>query len=259
MKTVDPVIDADLDAYVDGELDIARRIAVESYLSEHPAIAAKVMADLSIRGELRLALAGETLAGRPETREAARHLERGLSYRRVFHSVQRIAAVAVLMTVGWVAHTSFGAFMATEVSASVPPPAFVRDAVQAYRTMEVRKSIASNSDASPKPVAYDADAIRAATAIIMPDLPKGWVVADAQIYPSEFGPSVELAIGAGSEQLSLFAVRPGSFSVDKVSHLTVDGVQAAYWRIGEVAYVLIADDKAANLDAEAEGLARTLY
>jgi anti-sigma factor RsiW len=255
MKTVDPIIDADLDAYVDGELDIARRIAVESHLADHPAIAAKVMADLSIRGELRLALAGENFAGRPETREAARHLERGLSYRRVLHTLQRIAAVAVLVTVGWVAHTSFGAFTATEVAASVPPPAFARDAVQAYRTTEVRNSVS----AAAKPVAYDADAIRAATAIVMPDLPKGWVVADAQIYPSEFGPSVELVIGAGGEKLSLFAVRPGSFSVDKVSHLTVDGVQAAYWRIGEVAYVLIAEGKAANLDAEAEGLARTLY
>lgn len=43
MKAVDPIIDADLDAYVDGELDVARRIQVESYLSENPAIAANVM------------------------------------------------------------------------------------------------------------------------------------------------------------------------------------------------------------------------
>ncbi|MGO7465393.1 anti-sigma factor, partial [Rhizobium ruizarguesonis] len=54
------LLDADLNAYVDGELDVARRIQVESYISENPAIAAKVMADLSVRGEMRLALAGES-------------------------------------------------------------------------------------------------------------------------------------------------------------------------------------------------------
>ena len=255
MKTADPIIDADLDAYVDGELDVSRRIAVESYLSEHPDIAAKVMADLSMRGELRLALATEASAGRPETREAARRLERGLAYGRVLHSLQRIAAVAVLMGAGWIAHTSFGAFSATEVSASVRPPAFVDDAVQAYRTEATREQMASQ----PKSAVYNPEDIRAATAIVMPTFPDGWKVADAQIYPSAFGPSVEVAVDAAGKRLSLFAVRPGSFAVAKVEHVALDGVQAAYWQIGEVAYALIADAKTNNLDGEAERLSRTLY
>jgi anti-sigma factor RsiW len=254
MKIVDPIIDADLDAYVDGELDVTRRIEVESYLSENPAIAAKVMADLSIRGELRLALAGEVPAGRAETREAARRLERGLSYGRVLSTIQRIAAVAVLVTVGWVAHSPLGAFTATEVVASTRPPAFVEDAARAYRTTEMRERAEPSATA-----AYNPDEIRAATGIVLPDLPRDWVVSDAQIYPSEFGPSVELAITGRGERLSLFAVRPGSFSVEKVAHVALDGVQAAYWRIGEVAYVLIADGKSSNLDSEAGQLARTLY
>src|SRR6478736_513480 len=115
MKAIDPIVDADLDAYVDGELDVARRIQVESFLSDNPAIAAKVMADLSMRGELRLALASENAFGRPETRDAARRLERGLAYGRFLHSVQRIASVGILVAAGWIAHTSFGAFTATEV------------------------------------------------------------------------------------------------------------------------------------------------
>jgi anti-sigma factor RsiW len=225
---VDPIIDADLNAYVDGELDVARRIEVESYLSDHPEIAAKVMADLSIRGELRLSLASEPAQGRQQTREAARRLERGLSYGRVFGTIQRIAATR--------------------------PPVFVEDAARAYRTTELREHAEPGASA-----AYNPDDIRAATGIVMPDLPKGWAVSDAQIYPSEFGPSVELAISGNGRSLSLFAVRPGSFSVDKVAHVALDGVQAAYWRIGEVAYVLIADGKSANLDTDAGQLARTLY
>jgi anti-sigma factor RsiW len=251
---VDPIIETDLDAYVDGELDVARRIEVESYLSDHPAIAAKVMADLSIRGELRLSLASETAQGRPQTREAARRLERGLSYGRVLNTIQRIAAVTVLVAAGWVAHTSLGAFTATEVVASTPPPVFVEDAARAYRTTELREHAEPGAS-----VAYNPDDIRAATGIVLPDLPKGWSVSDAQIYPSEFGPSVELAIQRDGQALSLFAVRPGSFAVDKVAHVALDGVQAAYWRIGEVAYVLIADGKSANLDTDAGQIARSLY
>ena len=255
MTTVDPIIDADLDAYVDGELDVSRRIAVESYLSAHPATAAKVMADLSLRGELRLALATSPAAGRLQTREAARRLERGLAYGRVLHALQRIAAVAVLVTAGWVAHTSFGAFSATEVSASVPPPAFVEDAVTAYHTSATRAKMASQ----PKAASYNPDDIRAATAIVMPTLPADWKVADAEIYPSAFGPSVEVTVDAQGRRLSLFAVRPGSFAVAKVDHIALDGVQASYWQIGEVAYALIAETATQNLDGEAERLSRTLY
>ncbi|MBB3457581.1 anti-sigma factor RsiW [Rhizobium sp. BK313] len=256
MKTIDPIIDTDLDAYVDGELTVARRVEVESYLSEHPAIAAKVMADMSIRGELRMALAGEGLAAKAETREAARRLERGLAYGRVLSSFQRVAAVAILMAAGWVAHTSFGAFTASEVNASVRAPAFVDDAVRAYRATEVRSQMKSQSAHA----AYNPEEIRASTAIVLPELPEGWRVTDAQIYPSEFGPSVEMTVNAGEgRQLSLFAVRPGNFAVQKVSHVKRDDVQAAYWQIGEVAYALVGDGKAADLDGAAEKLARTLY
>jgi anti-sigma factor RsiW len=255
MKTVDPIIDADLDAYVDGELDVARRIQVESYLSENPATAAKVMADLSIRGELRLALANETTFGRAETRDAARRLERGLAYGRIFQTVQRIAAVGVLVAAGWVAHTSFGAFTATEVVASVPAPAYVEDAVRAYQTAVLRQSVPSQAVAS-----YRAEDIRAATAIVMPQIPKDWTISDVQIFPSEFGPSVEMAIRTeDGKQISLFAVRPGVFSVRSVNHIALDNAEAAYWQIGDVAYALVTADRTIPLDRAADQLARTLY
>ncbi|MGO4839214.1 anti-sigma factor, partial [Rhizobiaceae sp. 2RAB30] len=79
---LDPVTDADLDAYVDDQLDVGRRIDVEAFLSVRPETAARVMADLRTRDELRVALAGVRGMPRPATAEAARRLERGLSRRR---------------------------------------------------------------------------------------------------------------------------------------------------------------------------------
>ncbi|MGK0631806.1 anti-sigma factor family protein, partial [Bordetella bronchiseptica] len=46
----------DLNAYVDGQLDPARRIEVEDFLSRHPEEAMRVMADLRQRDALRWAL-----------------------------------------------------------------------------------------------------------------------------------------------------------------------------------------------------------
>ena len=42
---VDPVTDADLDAYVDDQLDVTRRIEVEAFLSTRPEAAARVMSE----------------------------------------------------------------------------------------------------------------------------------------------------------------------------------------------------------------------
>ena len=80
---IDPVTEADFDAYVDDQLDVARRIEIEAYLSTRPAVAARVMSDLRTRDELRLALAGPKGMTRQGTSDAARRLERGLARGRV--------------------------------------------------------------------------------------------------------------------------------------------------------------------------------
>ena len=89
----DPILDTDLDAYIDDQLDVARRIEVEAYLSVHPDAAARVMSDMRTRDELRLALAASKGMARLDANEAARRLERGLSRDRLLGGLQRIAAI----------------------------------------------------------------------------------------------------------------------------------------------------------------------
>ncbi len=48
----EPISQYDLHAYVDDQLDAARRIAVEDYLARHPKRAAEVMADLRSRAKV---------------------------------------------------------------------------------------------------------------------------------------------------------------------------------------------------------------
>ncbi len=257
MTMADPILDGDLDAYVDDQLPVARRIAVEAYLSERPDIAARVMADLRVRDELRLALASARSEHRPETREAARRLERALSFRPLMSGLRRAATVALFIGVGWAAHSSFGPLGAKSVVASEPAPAFVEEAVRAHATAKLREGMASQAEKTK----FDATEIRAATGIVLPELPKGWRVTDSQIFPSAFGPSVELAITPeDGGRLSLFAVRPGSFAVEPVALLHAGPAEAAYWQIGEVAYALVSDTPHPDrLDETAQRIARALY
>ncbi|MBZ9993591.1 anti-sigma factor family protein [Mesorhizobium sp. BH1-1-4] len=253
---VDPVTDADLDAYVDDQLDVTRRIEVEAFLSARPETAARVMLDLRTRDELRVALAGSQGMARPATADAARRLERGLGRGRIFGVLQRAATVAALVGAGWLANGIIGPMSVTKVIASPQPPAYVDEAVRAHRTTLVRESMPSQTEAPN----YNAGEIRAATAIVMPSLPKDWKVRDVQIYPSRFGPSVEMAVDTKDMGLvSLFAIRPGSFDVVKPTVAPSGDISSAYFQIGEVAYAVVAKSGVHDLDRAAETLARTLY
>ncbi|MDX3924385.1 MAG: anti-sigma factor [Shinella sp.] len=257
METIDQIVESDLHAYVDDQLDVSRRIEVEAFLSENPAIAAKVMADLRVKGELRLALADQPRIYGQEARHAARRLEQALYRRRYLVMFRKAAAIAMFVTAGWIAHVQFGPFGATEVVASVPAPGFVQEAIKAHQTTMLRERMASQHEAAD----YDPDEIRSATAIMMPEIPKDWSVLDVQIFPSAFGPSVEMAVVPGKgEQMSLFAVRPGNFTVQHVLSLDQESTRAAYWQIGDVAYALVSDSKKPDeLSDTAKRLAQTLY
>ena len=252
----DPILDSDLDAYIDDQLDVARRIVVEAYLSMHPNAAARVMSDMRTRDELRLALAVSKGTARLDANEAARRLERGLSRDRLLGGLRRIAAIGLFVAAGWFAHEVVGPLSVTESVASTPPPGYVEDAVRAHGTSIVRAGMASQLEVSE----FDPTEIRAATAIVLPPLPDDWKVRDVQIYPSRFGPSVEMAIVSEDYgMLSLFAVRPGTFDVVSPTVMTTVDASAAYFQIGEVAYALIAKADVKNLDRAASRLADTLY
>ncbi|RWG27580.1 MAG: anti-sigma factor, partial [Mesorhizobium sp.] len=150
----------------------------------------------------------------------------------------------------------FGPIAVSKVVASTQPPAYVEEAVSAHRTTLVRETMPSQAEAPN----YNADEIRAATAIVMPSLPDDWRIRDVQIYPSRFGPSVEMALETKDLGLvSLFAIRPGTFDVVKPTVAPLGDISSAYFQIGEVAYAVVGQGDAGDLDRAAEKLARTLY
>jgi anti-sigma factor RsiW len=256
MNEFDPAMEADLNAYVDNQLDLESRLRIENHLARHPEAAARVMADLGIRTKLRLALQAEDEAAEPRTREAARKLGAALEGRQAWIAARRVAAVLMLVSVGWLANNAFNPFGPAAVNASTHPPDFVGQAVAAHKTAEMRLTMRSQ----PARPTFDPEDIRAKTAIVMPELPKGWRVLDVEVFPSDFGPSVETAVVTGDgKRMSLFAVRPGHFAVEPVQATTLPDAEAAWWQIGEVAYAVISGERGMRLMDKAEQLKSTLY
>ena len=252
----DAVTDADLDAYVDNQLDLAGRARVEEHLARNGAAAARVMADLGIRSRLKLALGAPDGSSDPRMSEAARKLSAGLAGQRSLGVFRRAAAIVLLLSAGWLGSNVLHPFGPRAVNASSHPPEFVAQAIAAHRTADLRQAMPSQASAGR----FDAEEIRSATAIVMPALPKGWSISDVEIFPSDFGPSVEASVvTADRKRISLFAVRPGHFAVDPVESTAIDGSEAAWWQIGDVAYALVSDTGDAGLRQKAETLKSSLY
>ncbi|MCB5177763.1 anti-sigma factor family protein [Microvirga lenta] len=253
---INPITETDLLAYVDDQIDVARRIEIEDYLARNPEAAAQVMADLRTRDLLRLAMT-EELQRPPEAMiEAARRLGRGLVWREFSLKLRRIAAVVALIGIGWFAHSQVGLFEITDSEASPKPPAFVEDALHSHQTAFLRARMASQ----PPVAEYNPSEIAAETGIALPPLPDDWRVADVQVFPSRDGHSIEMVIETKDlGHLSLFAAHVSSFHVIAPTIARFDSTKAAYWQMGQLAYALTGTANEGAMQRMASKLARTVH
>jgi len=250
----DPITEADLLAYVDDQLDPARRIEVEEHLAHDPQAAARIMADLKDRDALRLLHAAPLPRPAEPLLVAAGRLERALGWQEFGLKLRRVAAVVALIGLGWFAHGQVGLGI-TDSEASPKPPAFVEDALHSHETSLLRARMVSQ----PEVEAYDPAEILAETGIRLPSLPEDWQVRDAQIFPSRYGHSIEIAIDAGDlGRVSLFAAQAPAFDVIAPMPARFDKATAVYWQTGELAYALTGTGSDKALERAALRLSRKL-
>ena len=157
MTIADRIGEAELNAYVDGQLDPAGRVEVEEHLADNPALAARVMADLAMRDALRLAFPLSTAPAEPQMLAWTRRLEGALRRRRVVAGLTRIAAAIAIFALGW------GASSGWERLNRLPDQtALLAKAVRLGEQVNVR----------------------------LPQLPKGWAIVDARL--ADAGGGVQL-------------------------------------------------------------------
>ncbi len=229
----------DYEAYVDGQLDAARRFAVEDHLSRHPQQAAQLMSDLSLRTGLQLLhVALPPLSA--GTAALAQRLQQPSPPRR------RLMPAAMVAAFGLVASSL------VLMSWLRSPPAYVIDALSSHRTAMLRATLASQLE-SP---GFDAEEILRATQISMPALPEGWHVTDVQLFPYPKGLALLIAVRTtGNQALSIFAVRERSSAPARPDAVREGRQSIAYWSENGVSYALTGDGEPAAIDATAETLA----
>ncbi len=251
MTEADVVTAFDLEAYVDGQLDPQRRFEVEDHLARNPVAAAQVMADMRARDAVRL-LAAEPLT--PATSgqiEAVGKLRGGLRRAGRDRMLGRIAAATALMLTGAMA----GRFISVERPEHVAASEFVAEAVQAHRTSLMRAAMNSQ----PEAVSYNPSEIRSATRIVLPQLPPAWRVTDVQVFPSDDGPTVAMALD--TEELgpiSLFAADAPEFADNDPQTVQAGRRAVSYWQVGHLAYALTGQAPPEVLEAAASKLSAAL-
>lgn len=249
MQEPELVTDDEIEAYQDGELDLDRRLAVETFLARDVEAARRFFEDLRMRTSLRL-LAGALGDAPPAMHRTAAILAKRLEQRparglRQFfgpRGLSGFAAAAALVAVVFLP--------ARYVIAS--PPDYVGDAVEAYRTALLRERMPSQLE-SPR---LDAAEIRRSTNISVPQLPAQWVVTDAQLFPTKKGPALQIMVRTPDDRtLSIFALRAPSDAPDQPEAVRHDGESVAYWREGEMSYAVTGGEDPEALDTIAEDLA----
>ncbi|MFC0278461.1 anti-sigma factor family protein [Falsigemmobacter intermedius] len=254
MRAEPGMTELDLTAYVDGQLDEWHAARVEAWLGDHPQDAARVMQDIRLQRELRLALSGPVSAGAQRASERlARGFRRDAWLGRGLKLTPAVLVCALLgLFVSGVLPVPVG-----PLSASVRPPDYVTAAFAAREAIEVRLPMQS----MPEDPFIDAEELRAATGIILPLFDRDWQVIDAQVFPSPQGPGIEILFETPDlGRLHHFAVRPGDFALTPPQSLMSGGAPVAWFQIGETAHVLIAArGSAAELTRKAEALSANLY
>lgn len=247
----EPITEKDLTYYVDDQLEPARRVEVEAHLARRPELAARIMDELKINHELRLMAAHMGGEPRPDTGDLARRLQGSMARRALLHRLRPSLAVCLLLAVG-----GLGGSLLVTTTSKPGVPGYVEAALQAHAVSQVRAVMISQPEAPE----YDRDELLSATAIVMPTLPPDWSVTDVQVYPSRFGPSVEMAVDAGAlGKASIFAARPGDFGAHHPTIATFKDTTLGHWQIGDIAYVLVGTSEPSTILSAAEALADSLY
>jgi anti-sigma factor RsiW len=247
----DTVDDLEVEAYLNDQLDLAGRTAVERVLARNPQQAARVMADLHVRNTLRAVLGNEPVQSGTRIDLAARRLERGLNRSHLKRGMRQAALAAACVALGWLVHWQLDSFGIATTEAASPPPRFVAEALQAHRTSLLRSLMASQIEAPE----FDRTEILNSTAIPLPEFPEDWHILDVQVYPAAMGPSVVVMFSTtNSGPFSLYMAQMNSRG-DAPLRFSRDGERhVAYWRSGKLGLALTGQASAVEIRQTAKSL-----
>ncbi|MFO1074667.1 MAG: hypothetical protein U1E17_18655 [Geminicoccaceae bacterium] len=236
----EPGSEADLLAYVDGELPLAERIAFEARLGREPELAALLLEDLRLRDELRQFLAEGAPAGAaawpaPARSVAlARELARRLRRPAMAERLRRGLLAASLVALGWFAHQGLGP-MVEQVAAAHPPPAFAEAAAEAFATLRLRAEAGEGAAPGAPEMPRGGDVGPVPLPALGPELR----LVGSTLVPWSGGAAlVAVHRTAAGGLVTLFAAEAASFAVTAPQLVPLAGEPAVQWQDGSFVYAL---------------------
>lgn len=152
--------------------------------------------------------------------------------RRSGAALRQAAMLALAAGGGWMANAA----IEREPAPQATGPGFVDEAVTSHRTSLIRAAMKSQ----PEVRQFDAAEIQAATGILVPRLPATLRLADVQIYPSNWGPIVQIAATTDrGEAVSFVAMRVDTPAGAKPILDSHKGERVAYWEDRGQAYGIV--------------------
>lgn len=239
--------EAELQAYVDRQLDETRRTQIDGWLDENPD-AAVTLTHYQMQNQA-LHDAFEPLLGRPAS-ERFRNLDRvRVNVSRIW---QMAAVVALIIGAGggWTANEYFNPVPSAEVT-------LANDAVLAHRTYEIEKRHAVEVPANEEKHLVAWLSKRLDAPVRAPDLSVGgFQLVGGRLLPAVSGPAAQFMYeNEKGDRLTLYVERNRSGNETSFRFVEQDDVSAFYWKDGPLAYALIGRTEREQL----LGLARTTY
>ena len=240
-----PITEAELHAYVDGEIPADRKAAVEAWLATHPDDMTRVAAWRSLADAIR-ARYGDVASEAIPARLSLRQIERaGRSWRSIA-AAAAIAAFAIGGLSGWVAR-----------GVVAPRPAaatFTADALDAYKlyVVEVRHPVEVPGSEEAHLVQWLSK--RVGYQLRIPDLePVGLKLVGGRLLPGPRGGAAAFFMyeGKSGERFTLYSTRTDG--PDSSLRYNADGaIGALYWADGDVAYEVSGEANRDRLSKVAE-------
>ena len=249
----------DLQAYVDGLIDPEHLPAVEAWLADHPADAARLRDYHRLNRQLRAGLDRHAGCPHPATAALEQRLYRHLAWRIALRRVGTAIAASLLLAGGW----GLRAWVdpSPTVVADDGVPLFADEAAEAHHTLTVRTRIAAATDGvvDPDPglPARMAEAVAGGDgSLVLPAPAAGLAYVGATLVPWDGGTALQVVYReADGELVTLFVVASAEEARISPREIKRDGLRLVYWQLGRTAYTLGGDDTDADLPVVARQMA----
>lgn len=249
---MNPVTEAELQAWVDGRLALARRAEVEHYLAHHPQEAERLRAYRQQNAGLRALFSPVLEESIPLSMQRPRGWQR-FGWQRYAWPLPRYAASVALMlasaALGWVAHGSYAGRpdvavaggAALPLAAAQPLSGLAHRAALAHRVFapEVRHPVEVGADQQEHLVAWLSK--RLGTPLRPPRLaPLGYELVGGRLLPGESGPVAQfMYTDASGQRLTLYVSAGQTSNRDSGFRYAQDGtLNVFYWIDGSYGYAL---------------------